>query len=128
MIWGLLSGSLKLAAFISSRADRYFEAIFCLSFAIKWLSFRLFSTPSIKKRVDYVVYLDKPGQYLLSHNNIDGIIVNKPVLVQAPLYTYLHSKHAKLVPQLSEALKAMKLDGSYQRLVDKHKAVYSTPN
>lgn len=42
--------------------------------------------------------------------------VQEPPLARAPMFLYLHKKHAALVPALADALKAMKDDGSFARV------------
>jgi polar amino acid transport system substrate-binding protein len=73
-----------------------------------------------RKRIDYAVFVRDMGQYYLHKNNIKGLLVTKMHLDKVPAYTYLHPKHAALVPCLANALKEMKQDGSFQMLVEKH--------
>lgn len=73
-----------------------------------------------RKRIDYAVFVRDMGQYYLHKNNIKGLLVTKMHLDKVPAYTYLHPKHAALVPRLANALKEMKQDGSFQMLVEKH--------
>ena len=73
-----------------------------------------------RKRIDYAVFLKDIGQYYLHKNNIKGLLVNTMHLDKVPAYTYLHPKHAALVPRLANTLKAMKEDGSFEMLVKKH--------
>lgn len=73
-----------------------------------------------RKRIDYAVFIRDMGQYYLHKNNIKGLLVTKMHLDKVPAYTYLHPKHAALVPRLANALKEMKQDGSFQMLVEKH--------
>ena len=47
-----------------------------------------------------------------------GIRRLEPALRSFPVYTYLHKKHADLVPLVAEALHMMKLDGTYERLLN----------
>jgi hypothetical protein len=35
-------------------------------------------------------------------------------------YLYLHKKHQAIVPLVAEALRAMKRDGAYQRILRQH--------
>ncbi|QTA91137.1 transporter substrate-binding domain-containing protein [Desulfonema magnum] len=48
-----------------------------------------------------------------------GIKLLTPPLVVINLYTYLHKKHIKLVPKISDAIKEIKADGSYQKIIEK---------
>ncbi len=73
-----------------------------------------------KKRIDYAVFVKDLGEYYLHENNIKGLVVSDVSLENVPVYIYLHPKHAALVPRLASALQAMKQDGSYQKLIDKH--------
>lgn len=43
-------------------------------------------------------------------------IVVPPPFVTQPMYHYLHTKNAALVPQIEASFKAMKADGTFQRL------------
>ncbi len=49
-------------------------------------------------------------------NHEHGIHDLKPPLASFELYLYMHKKHQNLISQLAAALKAMKADGSYQRI------------
>ena len=44
------------------------------------------------------------------------VVVHQPALQSLPLYLYLNSRHAALVPKFADALRAMKQDGTYARL------------
>jgi polar amino acid transport system substrate-binding protein len=46
------------------------------------------------------------------------IKVLEPPLVTLDFYLYLHKRHQALIPKISEALQAMKKDGTYQKLWD----------
>jgi len=55
---------------------------------------------------------------LLESMGINGVEVLDPPLLASPAYLFLHKKHAALAPRLDAALRAMKADGSYQRIRD----------
>ena len=74
----------------------------------------------LKKRIDHVVFIRNIGEYYLYKNNIKGLIVSGMFLDRVPAYTYLHPKHAALVPRLAVELKGMKQDGSFKKLKNKH--------
>jgi polar amino acid transport system substrate-binding protein len=40
-----------------------------------------------------------------------------PALKDVDMYLYLHRKHEALVPKLAQALREMKADGSYNRIL-----------
>jgi len=71
-----------------------------------------------KNRVDAIVYSRWTGLAYITQHNLQGVYMVKPPIAQRSLYIYLHKKHKNLVPKLSQALKSMKLDGSYQRLYE----------
>ncbi|NOZ10909.1 MAG: transporter substrate-binding domain-containing protein [Gammaproteobacteria bacterium] len=70
----------------------------------------------IKDRVDVLVYSRWVGLGYLNRHRIQGVKVLKPPLARRAMYVYLHKKHRHLVPKLAAALRAMKADGSYQRV------------
>lgn len=73
-----------------------------------------------KKRTDYVVYERWAGHLKLHEMNLGNISEQAPPLAVKEMFIYLHKKHKKIIPELAAALKEMKRDGSYQKLVDKH--------
>lgn len=72
------------------------------------------------KRTDYVIYELWGGLQLIQQKAMLNVNVCRTALIIKELFIYLHTKHKALVPKLAVALKEMKQDGSYQRLVDKH--------
>ena len=76
----------------------------------------------IKKRVDYVVFMESFGISFLGKES-HGLLVNTPPLAKVSNYTYLHEKHALLVPKLAASLRAMKQDGTFQRIIEGHKNI-----
>jgi len=73
-----------------------------------------------KKRTDYVIYEKWAGHYMLQKMMMDNVYQHKPALAVKEIFIYLHKKHKSVIPPLSQALKNMKKDGSYQHLVKKH--------
>ncbi|MBF0559412.1 MAG: transporter substrate-binding domain-containing protein [Nitrospirae bacterium] len=69
-------------------------------------------------RVDVVVYERMQGKYFLNNSGMKNIVVLIPPLTVKSMYPYLHKKHKELVPKLAEALKSMKKDGTYAKIVD----------
>jgi polar amino acid transport system substrate-binding protein len=45
-----------------------------------------------------------------------------PALKDVDMYLYLHKKHEALVPRLAKALRDMKADGTYNRIMSSIKA------
>ncbi|MGB5064373.1 MAG: transporter substrate-binding domain-containing protein [Candidatus Competibacter sp.] len=67
---------------------------------------------------DLALYELWSGRYLLKQLGIDDIHVVEPPLTVHEMFLYLHERHAALAPRIAAALRDMKQDGSYQRLVD----------
>ncbi len=68
-------------------------------------------------RVDVVLYYRLGGLYYARKLGLTNLRVLDPPLATREMYMYLNSRHADLVPRLAEALRDMKKDGSYQRIV-----------
>lgn len=73
-----------------------------------------------KNRADCVVFYRLGGVYFLNKLDMSDIEVSSQHLARTPSYVYLNKKHAHLADKLSAVLAEMKVDGSYQRLVDHH--------
>ncbi len=69
-----------------------------------------------KNRTDLVLYELWQGLALIKRYNYKDIMVSYPAMANREMFTYLHKKHALLVPKLAESLRTMKKDGSYQKL------------
>lgn len=67
-------------------------------------------------RVDMIVFDRWQGAHMLAHRGLRARLL-KPPLVTAELFIHLHKKHADLVAPVAAALRAMKTDGTYQRIV-----------
>ena len=70
-----------------------------------------------RDRADVVLYERWQG---LAKARAMGLKVNvlEPPLVRTRMYMYLHKKHAALVPRVAQALRKLKRDGTYQRILD----------
>lgn len=66
---------------------------------------------------DVVLFERWQGLYWLQQRKLPARMLLPP-LVSTGMYMYLHHKHAALVEPAARALRAMKADGSYQRLVE----------
>lgn len=62
-------------------------------------------------RVDVVVLNELDAREALADSGLTDIRALQPPINKAPLYHYLHAKHADLVPRISEALEAMERAG-----------------
>ena len=70
-----------------------------------------------KDRVDLIIYERWAGLQYIKEHGLNSIKLQSPVLAKRDMYIYLHKKHAKLVPLLSQSLKTIKQDGSYEKYV-----------
>lgn len=68
-------------------------------------------------RIDVALYDKLTGYEQLSLRGIEGIRHLKPPLVSREMFLYLHVKHEHLVDQVAKALRDMKADGAYDRIV-----------
>lgn len=69
-----------------------------------------------KDRVDYIIYEKWGGMSLLENNKYQNIIIANKPLVAREMFIYLNKKHLQVVDSLSNTLKEMKKDGSYQNI------------
>lgn len=68
-------------------------------------------------KIDLAIFAKADGVKILATMPLGGIVpVEKPLAVK-PMYLYVHSRHAALVPRLDAALHQMKSDGSYDALL-----------
>jgi len=70
-----------------------------------------------RKRAQIVIYERWAGLRRIKQQELKSVRPIQPVLAKRKMYMYLHKKHQALVPKLAAALKSMKLDGTYDRLV-----------
>ncbi|HEC29296.1 MAG TPA: transporter substrate-binding domain-containing protein [Gammaproteobacteria bacterium] len=70
-------------------------------------------------RADLVLTEVWQGLFYLKKHPINNVKLLYPILVSKVQFMYLHKKHRKLAPKIAEALRGMKKDGSYQKIVDK---------
>lgn len=70
-------------------------------------------------RVDFIAYSNWSGLGYIKTHNIKNIKLLEPPLARPEFYVYLHKKHEAIVPQLAEAIKTMKTDGTLQTLFDR---------
>ncbi len=67
-------------------------------------------------RVQFVIYEKRQGIALAKTMNIP-ISISEPPLLSMDQYIFVHEKHKSLVPSLAAAIREMKRDGSFQRIV-----------
>ena len=68
-------------------------------------------------RVDLALYTRADGVELLRSMGMRAITPLSPSLKEVDMYLYLNKKHEALVPQLAKALREMKADGTYNRIM-----------
>lgn len=73
-------------------------------------------------RIDVLVGLQTSVESMLNEAEfVNSGIALTGVIEMAPVFPYLHKKHHALAPQLASVLKAMKKDGTLDRLVEEAK-------
>jgi polar amino acid transport system substrate-binding protein len=68
-------------------------------------------------RVDIIVYDRRQGQAVIKRLGLKNINNLNPPLAVKSMYLYLHKKHKDLVPLVTGAIRSMKRDGTYQKIV-----------
>ena len=68
-------------------------------------------------RIDLALYTRADGMVLTRKLGLTSIAALAPALKDVDMYLYLHKKHEALVPRLAQALKDMKTDGTYNRIL-----------
>ena len=68
-------------------------------------------------RVDLALYTRADGILLARNLGLPAIAPLSPTLKDVDMYLYLHKKHQALVPKLSQAIRDIKADGSYNRIL-----------
>ncbi len=81
-----------------------------------WILFKLLDLD----RVDIILYRDMEGLEIINKHKYKGIHIIRPPLAVKQMFIYLNKKHKILVPKLTDALKEMKQDGTYKRIISKH--------
>jgi len=72
-----------------------------------------------KSRADLVLYERWGGLLYLQNSKLNKIKLLSPPLATKEMFIYLHKKHIKLVSKLSQTLKQIKKDGTYQAIFNK---------
>jgi len=71
-----------------------------------------------KNRAELILYESLQGQQYAREHNMRGIKMIEPPLAHRAKFLYLNKKYIWLVPQLATALRAMKRDGTYKRIIN----------
>ena len=75
-------------------------------------------------RVDIVLYGKLIGYAVMKNMDMDHVKVLKPPFAVKKMYMYLHKKHRSIIPGLSHALKQVKQDGTYKKIVSRSLVPY----
>lgn len=70
-------------------------------------------------RIDVALYSKLTGYEQIKLRGLKGIRHLEPPLVSRKMYLYLYKEHEDLVPSVAEALRSMKKDGTYLKIVEK---------
>lgn len=68
-------------------------------------------------RIDLALYTRADGIALTRSMGLSSVAPLTPALKDVDMYLYLHKRHEALVPKLAQALREMKADGSYNRIL-----------
>lgn len=68
-------------------------------------------------RIDVALYSKLTGYEQIHLRELEGIHHLEPPLERRNMYLYVHKRHSDLVQLLAEALRSMKKDGTYDRIV-----------
>lgn len=68
-------------------------------------------------RIDIATYGYLSGLDTLAELELTDIAAIEPPLASAPLYLFLNRKHAHLIPQLSQAIRGLKADGTLDKMI-----------
>ena len=68
-------------------------------------------------RAELIMFEYYRGTWWNKHLNANAHIIGSPVAEQQ-MYIYMNKKHKDLVPKITQALEAMKQDGTYQKIKD----------
>ncbi len=78
-------------------------------------------------RVNVVVFSKYSGLHTVRERGLNDVRALMPPLATRKRFFYLHKKHRDLASRASAALKAMKMDGSYQRIYDRTLGTLTRP-
>lgn len=72
----------------------------------------------IHGRVDIIVYEALQGRVWIRNRGLKGIHQLGPPLAVTEMFLYLNARHRDLAPRVAAALRSMKADGTWRRIVD----------
>lgn len=69
-------------------------------------------------RIDLALYTRADGVALVKALGLGAVAPLAPALKDVDMYLYLHKKHENWVPKIAQALREMKMDGTYNRILN----------
>lgn len=75
-------------------------------------------------RIDLFIYNKVLGQYFLDKKQKNNIALSPP-LAKQNMYIYLNKKYKNLVPEITQSLRELKSDGTYQNLYNEYLLILS---
>jgi len=78
-----------------------------------------------KDRIDIALYSKLTGYAVLKDLGYEGIRHLEPPLESREMFLYVHKEHSELIDDIAEAIRSMKADGSYDRIVEETTAPYT---
>ncbi len=76
-----------------------------------------------KKRADVGVFGLHTGTAVLNKLNITSVYPLSPPIVVSNLYLYVNKKHESMIPQIVKTIQEMKLEGTFENVINKHKPI-----
>ena len=70
-----------------------------------------------RDRIDIALYTLADGLALVRKMGLSSVVPLNPPLKELDLYLYLHKKHEALIPSVTSAIRDMKKDGTYSKIV-----------
>jgi len=70
-----------------------------------------------KGRAQLIVYERFSGQGIIKQSQFNDIKLIEPPLASREMFMYLNKKHRSIIPKLADALRNMKNDGTYQKIM-----------
>jgi len=81
----------------------------------------------VNDRVDIIAFARWPGLQQIKDLGLKTVWVIENPLATKEMFFYVHKKHKKLIPLLNAALRAMKRDGTYQKIYARTVSQLLTP-
>lgn len=72
-----------------------------------------------QRRAEFVIYERWQGLALIKSGRLTNIHLLEPPLASREMFIYLHKTHQSLIPELADAIRAMRKDGTYQQIFDR---------